>query len=357
MSIEKFKEYYVEEKARINSKINEFNEELVKEENPILKYNYDLFRNLNQDGKLVRGTLINLGYHILNNNTGYSDNLALAYEIFQTAILVHDDIIDNDSKRRGKDTVHYATYNKYRKYTNKDDELKDLSNSIAICMGDYGLFQANKIISESYANDPSLARVLNYFNETVLKTIRGELLDVITPFESKYDIIDKAELEKDIMEIYRLKTSHYTIIGPLSTGMILAGADQEKLADIEKIGEKIGIAFQIQDDILGIYSDETGKVKGSDIREAKQTILYAYTYNSGYKDELMKYYGKETITEEVIEKVKDIFDASGAKNYANHLMNKLYDEATKLLDNVTWLEPEKKELLAGFIEYLRTRNK
>lgn len=357
MSIEKFKSYYVEEKNRINLKINEFNNNLVKEENPILKYNYELFKNLNQDGKLVRGTLINLGYYLLNNNKNYSDNLALAYEIFQTAILVHDDIIDNDSKRRGKDTIHFSNYNKYSKYTNKNDELKDLSNSIAICMGDYGLFQANKVISDSYYNDSNLPKVLSYFNETVLKTIRGELLDVITPFESKYDIIDKDELEKDIMEIYRLKTAHYTIIGPLSTGMILAGADQSKLDDIEKLGEKIGIAFQIQDDILGIYSDETGKVKGSDIKEAKQTILYTYTYNTGYKEELMKYYGTDNITDEVIEKVKDIFDASGAKNYANHLMNELYDEATNILKNISWIENEKKEILEGFIEYLRTRKK
>lgn len=357
MSIEKFKSYYVEEKNRINLKIDEFNSKLVKEENSILRYNYDLFRNLNQDGKLVRGTLVNLGYHLLSDNKNYSDNLALAYEVFQTAILVHDDIIDNDSKRRGKDTIHYSNYNKYRKYTNKDDELKSLSNSIAICMGDYGLFQANKIISDNYYNDTNLAKVLSYFNETVLKTIRGELLDVITPFESKYDIIDKDELEKDIMEIYRLKTAHYTIIGPLSTGMILAGADENKLNDIEKLGEKIGIAFQIQDDILGIYSEETGKVIGSDIKEAKQTILYTYTYNTEYKEELMKYYGNDNITEEIIEKVKDIFDVSGAKNYANHMMNKLYDEATEILNNISWMEKEKKELLAGFIEYLRTRKK
>ena len=357
MSIEMFKNYYKEEKARINLKIDEFNNNLVREENNILRYNYDLFKTLNQDGKLVRGTLINLGYYLLNDNRSYSDNLALAYEIFQTAILVHDDIIDNDSKRRGKDTIHFANYNKYRKYSNKINELTSLSNSIAICMGDYGLFQANKVISDSYKEDSNIGKVLSYFNETVLKTIRGELLDVITPFESKYNIIDKKELEEDIMEIYRLKTSHYTIIGPLSTGMILAGADQRKLDEIEKVGEKIGIAFQIQDDILGIYSDETGKVKGSDIREAKQTILYSYTYNTGYKDELMKYYGKENITDEVIEKVKNIFDASGAKNYANHLMNKLYDEAKKDLNDIDWIKEEKKELLLGFVEYLRTRTK
>ena len=357
MSIEKFKEYYNEEKNRISIKMNEFNNQLINEENSILRYNYDLFSNLNQDGKLVRGTLINLGYHLLNDNRNYSDSLALAYEIFQTAILVHDDIIDNDSKRRGKDTIHYANYNKYSKYSNKENELIELSNSIGICMGDYGLFQANKVISDNYKEDSNLGKVLSYFNETVLKTIRGELLDVITPFESKYDIIDKKELEQDIMEIYRLKTAHYTIIGPLSTGMILAGAEQQKIDEIEKLGEKIGVAFQIQDDILGIYSDETGKVKGSDIREAKQTILYAYTYNTGYKDELMKYYGNEEITDEIIEKVKDIFDASGAKNYANHLMNQLYDEAVEMLKNITWIQSEKKELLSGFVEYLRTRTK
>ena len=71
----------------------------------------------------------------------------------------------------------------------------------------------------------------------------------------------------------------------------------------------------------------------------------------------MKYYGNDNITEKIIEKVKDIFDVSGAKNYANHMMNKLYDEATEILNNISWMEKEKKELLAGFIEYLRTRKK
>lgn len=355
--IDTFKTYYKEISTKLNDKMNKFNKELVNDQNNEVKYNEELFANLNSDGKLVRGTLVNLGYNLLKEDKDYSLDLSLAYEVFQTAILVHDDIIDNDNKRRGKDTIHYANTNKFKTYTKDNNELKNLSNSIAICMGDYGLYSANKIISTAYEEDKNLGKVLNYFNDTVLRTIRGELLDVVTPFISKYNLINNDELEKNIMEIYRLKTSHYTIIGPISTGMILAGTTKEQLKDIEIIGEKIGVAFQIQDDILGIYSDEMGKVKGSDIKEAKQTLLYSYNYNTKYKDELSKYYGTENITDEVIEKVQEIFIKSGAKKYAEDLMNKLYDEAIKELKNIKWISNDKKDILEGFIEYLRRRNK
>ena len=86
--------------------------------------------------------------------------------------MVHDDIIDRDTLRRGKDTIHYANYKSYSRYSKDLDEVTNLSNSIALCMGDYGLYSANKIISSAYAKDKNLARVLNCFNDTVLNTIR-----------------------------------------------------------------------------------------------------------------------------------------------------------------------------------------
>ena len=185
MSKDVFKKYYLEEKNKLNKKLTEFNNKLVLEDNKLIKENLEYFSNLNSDGKLVRGCLVNLGYYLLKDNREYSNDLALAYEVFQTAILVHDDIIDRDTVRRGKDTIHYANYKKYSKHSNNQEELTNLTNSIALCMGDYGLYSANKIISEAYAKDKNLARILNYFNETVLNTIRGELLDVILPFNSK----------------------------------------------------------------------------------------------------------------------------------------------------------------------------
>ena len=348
--IEEFKKYYQKEKEILNQKISNYNNNLVKESNPILKENLKYFANLNTNGKLIRGVLVDLGYFLLKNNKEYSNDLALAYEIFQTGILVHDDIIDKDEKRRGVNTIHF------KEYSGDEQETKHLGNSIAICIGDFGLYEANKIISTSYKDDSNLSKVLINFNDTVLNTIKGEILDVVLPFESKNIGIDNSLLEESIMDIYRLKTAHYTIIGPLSVGLILAGCDEEKLKDISSFGEKVGIAFQIQDDILGIYSDEMGKVVGSDIKEFKQTILYSHIAKTEYLNELKAYYGKD-INEESISKVREIFKKSGSLDYSINMMNKLYDESINELNNINWIDSDKKNILIGFVEYLRNRDK
>lgn len=353
--IELFGELYLKIKNDLDRVIKEYNDELLKDKKGYLKDNLELFCNLNKDGKLVRGFLIALGYKIANNkDIDYSYKLALAYEIFQTSVLVHDDIIDGDNLRRGKETIHYNNYKLNKKYN--EELAKKTGDSIAICMGDYGCYEANRQIVKNYANDKNLAKVFNYYNDIVLKTIEGELIDVELSFDGRYKL-KNVNLDDNIMSIYRLKTAYYTIIGPLSLGLILGGIEDEKLKEIEAFGEKIGIAFQIQDDILGIYSD-MGKVIGSDIRECKQTVLFSYTMKQDkYKKELLKYYGKEDVTEEEINRVREIFKESGAYDYSYNYMNDLYNESISILDNIKWINSENKQLLRGFVEYLRKRNK
>ncbi len=355
-NIEKFIDYYKKEKKKLDQKLSFYNEKLIIEENPYIQKNLTYFKELNSDGKLVRGTLVNLGYSLEKENQEVSDDLALAYEIFQTAILVHDDIIDKDEIRRNKKTIHFQNYEEYKSHLS-EKEAMDVSNAIALCMGDYGLYSANKTISDSYQDNPNLGKVLSYFNDIVLKTIKGELLDVILPTKSKEGEMNPELLEKSIIDIYRYKTAYYTIIGPIVCGMLLAGSSPEKIKDIEKFGEEVGIAFQIQDDILGIYSTETGKVKGSDIKEFKQTILYSNILKTTYKEEFLKYYGTESLTEEVIQKIQDILMQSNVDQLALDEMNKRYDNSLKILEDISWIDYEKKELLKGFIEYLRMRNK
>ena len=355
--IKLFEEYYREQKKNLTKIIDDYNEELVKEDNKIVKENLEYFKELNSNGKLIRGILVNLGYSLVKDNLDYSNYLALAYELFQTSILIHDDIIDNDNKRRGKDTVHYANYKKYSIYNDNKDEIKHLSNSIALCVGDYGLYLSNKVVIDKYQNDSNLAKVLSNFNDTVLKTIKGEILDVVLPTISKDIGISEADLEETINNIYLLKTAHYTIIGPLSSGLILGSATSKKIDDITKFGEKVGVAFQIQDDILGIFSNEMGKVKGSDIREFKQTILYSLVAKSDYKEELLKYYGKNKLTAKDISKVQEIFIKSEAKRQAEEVMNNLYDDSIKDINNIKWISEDKKSLLRGFVYYLKNRNK
>ena len=347
-SIDTFKSYYKEQKEKIDESLRNFNSSL-KEENNFLQKNFDYFKELNSGGKDIRGVLVTLGYNLVKEESDYSIPLALAYEIFQTAILVHDDIIDQDDIRRGKETIHKKNRDVY--------EDSHVGDSIAICMGDYGLYSANKVISDAYSKDINLGKVLSYFNTTVLNTIKGELLDVILPVQSKRKEVKGKELDDSIYNIYRLKTAHYTIIGPLCVGLILGGAEDSILKEITEFGEKVGIAFQIQDDLLGIYSNETGKVKGSDIREFKQTILYSHILNTEYKDALLEIYGKEDISENTIEQVQEFFKKAGSYDYATNKMNALYDESLEILNQISWISEDKKELLRGFVEYLKTRNK
>ena len=347
----KFYDFYKKTAKEINNYLKEFNESLVKDKTGFLKENLELLKNLNSDGKLIRGFLIALGYKILKEDISYSYYLSLAYELFQTAILIHDDIIDNDNLRRGKDTIHYSNYKKYKSLN--ETEAKKTSESIAICIGDYGFFKVNEIIINNYKNDQNFSKLFSYYNDIVLKTVEGELIDVILSFEGKYKEIK--DLEENIMLVYKLKTAFYTIIGPFSLGLILGGIEDEKLEDIKKFGEKVGIGFQIQDDILGIYSD-MGKVIGSDIKEFKQTILYSYAMkNEKYKNELLKYYGKENITEVEIKETRRIFKECGAYENVTNLMNRYYDESIEVVKNIQWIKDEDKCILYGFIEYLKER--
>ena len=103
-NIEIFTNYYQKEKKVIDEKIHNFNVKILEENNPIIKENLNYFTDLNSNGKNIRGLLVLLGYNLLKVDNDYAIDLALAYEVFQTAILVHDDIIDQDDIRRGKCT-------------------------------------------------------------------------------------------------------------------------------------------------------------------------------------------------------------------------------------------------------------
>ena len=350
-NIEIFANYYQKEKKIIDDIIHKLNRKLLEETNPIIKENLNYFTDLNSNGKNIRGLLVLLGYNLLKEDNEYAIDLALAYEVFQTAILVHDDIIDQDDIRRGKCTINYQNKIKYASL--KKNNKVHLSNSIALCVGDYGLYLANKIISDSYQEDNNLGKILSYFNQTVLDTIKGEILEITLPYENQTD----EDLENNIINIYLLKTAIYTISGPLSLGLLLAGADNKKVEEIKEFGEKIGIAFQIQDDILGIFSNQMGKNLATDIKENKKTLLYQSVMKTKYKEEFLKYCGKKNLNKKDIEKIKEIFIKSKAKENCENKMNSLYYEGEKILEKISWISTERKKILFGFVNMLKIRNK
>lgn len=161
--------------------------------------------------------------------------VAAAYEIFHTAILVHDDIIDQSPLRRGKPSLYQALGGKH------------YGISQAVSLADFGFFLSFKIISEADFSEDVKIKALGLFSQVMMDTTWGEMLD----------------LEKtDPRVVMKLKTARYSVAGPLQLGAVLAGAGGGKLlGKLGRLGENLGIAFQIQDDILDAEVDYLGGVE------------------------------------------------------------------------------------------------
>ena len=346
--------YYKSKLKEFETELKKINKTFIEKDNPIVIDAISKFIKMNGDGKFLRGCLIDLGYK-LNKNDDYAKTLSLAYETFETSILIHDDIIDNAHLRRNKETIHETYKNEFKKYNVENDNT---NNSLALCIGDLGFFYTTELITKKYKNDKNLAKLLSYYNNIVIKTIKGEIIDVALPFIEKND--KKHTLhEEDIMEIYKLKTSWYTIVGPFVLGMILGNSKVKAIETFEKVLEPLGIAFQIKDDILGIYSSKEilGKSVYSDIEEFKQTILYSYIKikRNDLLDELLKYYGR-SINEEESKKVQQLFEESGALEYATNKMNGMFNEAYSNIKSMD-IKEYIKNILLGLILFLRLREK
>ena len=356
-----FLKYYLSVKNKFDLKMNDYNDLFVKGySNKFLEEALNQFVSSNKGGKFLRASLIAMGYNSFKKDDDYLP-LGLALEIFQTSILIHDDIIDKADKRRGLDTIPIKYQKLYSDKVKGNDDFdikrKDLGNSMALCLGDMGFYLALQVIVKNYRNNKNLDRVLEYYNDVAIKTCEGEMVDVILPFYEEYFGCED-DIESHVMEIYRLKTAWYSVVGPYCLGAILGGCDEEKVHKLEDALLGLGIAFQIKDDLLGIYGDEAhiGKSVTSDVKEFKQTILYSYVVNTEYKDELLKYYGKDIKVSDM-DKIKDIFDKSGAYDYAHKMMDKLFKDSFQAILDLEFLDLDKKKLLLGFAEYLKVRSK
>ena len=367
-----FRAFYKETHDRLLKEAAAYNENLTRERQPLIAPFFEAMADLNEGGKMLRGVLTVLGYQIACHagEGGYlqsADAAALAFEIFQTGVLIHDDIIDRAVTRRGKPTmtVRYESSLSDRRIDppSSGDTRERIADGAALCAGDYLITASNLYLAEAYRDHPVCAALITAFDRIILDTIRGELLDVVLPCE----MADKSGAEADellmasVREIYHLKTACYSVIGPLRLGMILGGLDEARMAEVDAMADDLGIAFQIKDDILGIFADpdKLGKDVGSDIAEFKQTLLYAYVraHEPEALKELLLYYGRENVTGDDVDAVQRIFRESGAYAFAESECEKLFESALKKLEAMTWLDEGDRAILRGFIEYNRGREK
>ena len=313
-----FKDYLKSTALEIDQEIDNFFQIWIKEVKKISPTLVPLAKVLQENckgGKRMRGALVKLGYE-LSKGKSKKDILKVsaAVEIFQTAILAHDDIIDQSPLRRGRPTIYQALGGDH------------YGVSQTICLGDIGFFLAVRLISESNFPPDQKNQAIQAFAQTVINTGLGEMLDV--------------GAGEEVLTIHRLKTSYYTIINPLQLGVILSGSSTlSKLRGVEIFGENLGLAFQIQDDILGVFGDEKilGKSVTSDIEEGKNTLLITEALKRATQEQkkiLDKYYGKK-VDKKGLEEVKKVFMDTGSLDYSNQQALEYVTKAKKAIPKIT----------------------
>jgi geranylgeranyl diphosphate synthase, type I len=286
-------------------------------------------------GKRIRAVLAIIGYLAAGgNNLKEITRFSIAFELMHSFFLIHDDIIDNDLIRRGGPSLHASYYRKYDKRT---------SESLAIIVGDLISAFSFEPVLESRFDLKIKQKALNQILDVIKKTILGQMLDIVS--------ISRDVNEAYIGKIHYFKTARYTISGPLIIGAEIAGANKKLIDQLEEFGKRIGKAFQLQDDILGIFGDENklGKPVGSDIIEGKKTLLVI----KAESEYINKRLGKD-ISKGEIEKIRKIIIDSGSLVYSETIMKKLILEAKEILLQMDIRDKEKK-FLSYLIDYLEKR--
>jgi geranylgeranyl diphosphate synthase, type II len=297
---------------------------------------YDPLRYvLEMDGKRMRPLLTLMAYTMYQEHPGDIIKAALAVEFFHNFTLMHDDIMDEAPLRRGQPTVHVKW-----------------SHNIALLSGDVMLVQAYKML-ESVPDD-KLGRVLAGFNQCAMEVCEGQQHDM--DFEHRDNVT-----EEEYLGMIRQKTA--VLLGySLELGAILGGADAESCTALRNFGINIGTGFQLKDDLLDVYADQTkfGKQVGGDIIVNKKTFLLikALEKAEGETKTQLQYWlsQKEVDKQEKVRAVTEIYDQLYIKDLAEQKMNEYFEAGFAALDQLP-VANEKKLPLKTFAERLISREK
>ena len=282
-------------------------------------------------GKRIRPVLCLLGNELFSEIHDDAYQLSNAVELFHNFSLVHDDIMDEASLRRGKQTVHI-------KY----------DNNTALLVGDVMLVRAYEYLQK--IQSAHLSKILQLFNTTAKEVCEGQQLDM------DYSKMEKVDMEQYIHMI-TLKTS-VLLAASLEMGAVIGGASSSNCKHLYEFGKNIGIAFQVQDDYLDAFGDAAlfGKEPGGDIKQNKKTFLLIHALEVANKDQklaleaLLK--SKEN---DKVEKVLEIFKACGVDTWAESIKAKYLKEAFEHLEAIAVTSDRKKPLIE-LANYLMNRN-
>jgi geranylgeranyl pyrophosphate synthase len=293
----------------------------------------EIARLVHAGGKKLRPKMTLMAYRAF----GGSDiekvlPIAAAQELLHVGLLIHDDLIDRDTIRYGVDNIDGGYRKLYESLVGETGERTHYAQSAAMLAGDLLLTGAQQLMLESDIEPARIIEVQKILGTGIFEVIGGELIDTESAFREAGTI--SAET------VARYKTASYSFITPLLIGAVLAGASEPDQARVREFAEAVGVAFQLRDDLIGVFGNEavTGKSTVGDIREGKRTYLIEQFYlgaNEQQKAELEQHFGKSDITPEGVEKVRQLLIDSGAQQKTEDAISDLEAKAQTALEGLT----------------------
>jgi geranylgeranyl diphosphate synthase, type I len=305
-------------------------------------------------GKRFRAILVLGGYHLA---TGRDPRPAVAaaagLEHFQSWMLIHDDIIDHASERRGGPSVHKQVEARHR-----DEGLsgssEEYGTGIGITLGDLEEpFTVDAILSTPARPEARLAALREYVGMT-RRTAYGQLLDI-----RNGTLPPGTVSEKDVLDVHRLKSAVYTVASPLKIGALLGGTSASRLGDLEAVAIDLGVAFQLRDDVLGAGFDSGASGKSAnDLVEGKRTLLVVRAWQDGSAADraaLEAVLGRPGASVDEVERAREAIRSTGSLAYSERVIGRLTRRALQRLGRSRSIRASAKPMLIEVADRLTRR--
>jgi geranylgeranyl diphosphate synthase, type I len=282
-------------------------------------------------GKRMRPRFAYWGWRSVRGSTDDDEALvtaAASLELLHTCALVHDDVMDDSDFRRGRPATH-AAFAALHREAGWPGASHEFGTAAAILVGDLLLAWADTMFAAADLDPSSLPRARAVYDDMRELVMAGQYLDILVQARGEFSI-------EDALRVAEYKTGKYTVEGPLHIGAAAGGAPDEVFAALSAYGRPLGEAFQLRDDVLGVFGDPaiTGKPAGDDLREGKRTLLVALAMQSAsqVEAELLRHeLGDRAMDEHGVAALREVIVSSGALDQVEQRISQRAAEAQTAL--------------------------
>jgi geranylgeranyl diphosphate synthase type I len=289
----------------------------------------DVLRDFVTGGKCVRSTFMYLGWRCGAEDSDTALRAAASFELLHAFALLQDDVMDGSLMRRGKPSAHvaFAQWHRDRELPGSPERFGE---SAAVLLGDLCLVWAQQMLRESGVDARSLARIWPRYDEMRAELAVGQFADLIND-AGAFPTLDQ------VLNVSRRKSGNYTVRRPLEIGATMAGCNKRVLASLATYGEAVGDAFQLRDDVLGIFGSPTvtGKPAGGDLSERKATSVVVTAYQlaePGLRKQLKELMSRDDLDESDIVRWRNLILATGAVERIEQMIDSRLNRALDWID-------------------------